>query len=66
MHRFTMDYKPNAKPYVSGERRLKASLRGIGLVIMCAVLFGSFCWAQEPSGPEMVLDETDFDAGQIL
>lgn len=41
-------------------------LLGIGLVIVCAAFFGVFCWAQEPSGPNMVLDETDFDAGQVL
>ena len=45
---------------------MKVSLCGIQLVIMYAVLFGAFCWAQEPSGPKMVLDETDFDAGRIL
>jgi hypothetical protein len=45
---------------------MKVSPRGIGLVILCAVLFGALCWAKEPSGPNMVLDETDFDAGRIL
>jgi hypothetical protein len=41
-------------------------LLGIGLVIMCAAFFGALCWAQGLSGPNMVLDETDFDAGQVL
>ena len=45
---------------------MKVSPRWIQLVILCAVLFGALCWAKEPSGPNMVLDETDFDAGQVL
>ena len=45
---------------------MNVRLLGIGLVIICAVLFGGHCWAQEPSGPKMVFEETDFDAGQVL
>ena len=45
---------------------MKVRLYGIGLVVVCAALFTTICWAQGPSGPAMVLDKTDFDAGQIL
>jgi hypothetical protein len=51
---------------MSKEGNMNVRLLGIQLVIVCVVLFGVLCWAQEPSGPSMVLDETDFDAGQVI
>jgi len=45
---------------------MNARLREIGLVTVWAVLLGALCWAQGPSGPTMILNETDFDAGQVL
>jgi hypothetical protein len=45
---------------------MKERLNTILTIALLLMLFGSLCWAQQATGPQINLMEREFDAGEVF